>query len=57
MDRVHVLREYATAGADRRGVADPLGGDPSLTGARDELEDLSAAASTPEPRSARRVRE
>lgn len=41
MDRVHVLREYATAGADRQGVADPFGGDlPTYRRARDELEDL-----------------
>jgi len=41
MDRVHVLREYATAGADRHGVADPFGGDlVAYRRTRDELEDL-----------------
>ncbi len=41
LERVHVLREYATAGADRRSVADPFGGDlVAYRRTRDELEDL-----------------
>jgi protein-tyrosine phosphatase len=39
--RVHVLRDYATRGADRLGVADPFGGDiTAYRRTRDELEGL-----------------
>lgn len=41
LERVHVLREYATAGTDRRGIADPFGGDLTVyRRTREELEDL-----------------
>ena len=40
-ERVHLLREYATSGADRRNVVDPFGGDlAAYRRTRDELEDL-----------------